>query len=115
MKKIKSTISQVGCTLLMLTLSITATCVSAQVENGANLGEPVSQIRPIEHFRYDVPDNPAYGILKAIIEAQDHQQLKIGEWVPGENDLRPEQIAKLDFSKCAVNPCHLWRGYKARF
>ena len=99
MKKIKSTITQVGRTLLMLTLSIAATCVVAQAENGANLGEPISQIRPIENFRYDVPDNAAYGVLKAIIEAQGHQQLKIGAWVPGENDLTPEQIAKLDFSK----------------
>ena len=79
MKKMKSTIAQVGRTLLMLTLSIAATCVAAQAENGANLGEPISQIRPIENFRYDVPDNAAYGVLKAIIEAQGHQQLKIGK------------------------------------
>lgn len=30
---------------------------------------------------------------------QGHQQLEIGVWVPGENDLTLEQIASLDFSK----------------
>lgn len=70
MKKMKSKIAQVGNTLLILTFSVAATCVAAPSDNGANLGELISQIRPVENYRYHVPDNTAYGVLREIIEAQ---------------------------------------------
>ena len=84
-------------TKILISLAVVASSFGANAEpqkQGNTLIFEAPKITP-----YAVPDNSSYGVLKKIIEIQGHELLKLEKWSPGNNDLTPEQIRKIDFSK----------------
>lgn len=82
-------------TLLVLALVASSFNISAETQNQND----TIALETSKSWSYAVPDNTSYGALRKIIEVQGHQQLNLGRWSSGKNDLTATQIRKLNFRK----------------